>query len=79
MNKKSLPKRINDAFVEIESRIQNGDTGVALNILHRIVNTERNTAIDGAVEVVKSDYIGTDDRYEQDCIGLIKAIEELKQ
>jgi len=38
--KKNLNQRINDAFVEIESRIQRGDIGTALNILHRVVNKE---------------------------------------
>lgn len=72
MNEKSLPQRINNAFVEIESRIQNGETGVALNILHRIVNTERNIAIDEAVDVTtRLDTMG---------IGLLIAdkIKELK-
>ena len=38
-----------------------------------------NAAIDEAVRVVKADYIGTDEMYEQDCIGLVEKIKELKQ
>lgn len=75
MKEKNLNQRINNAFVEIESRIQNGQPGVAFNILHRIVNTERNAAIDEAGNVAEdSGHVCIHDAYE-----IADKIKELKE
>ena len=48
-------------------------------VIKHNANEAWNAAIDEAVKVVKADYIGTDEMYEQDCIGLVEKIKELKQ
>lgn len=63
----------------IEGFRLDGNHNVARDLIISVLSECRSAAIDEAVKVVKADYIGTDDRYEQDCIGLVIAIKELKK